>query len=352
MIWIFIAALCLTAFLTWGIRALMLRLGVVDAPIGGRKIHKKPIALGGGIAMYLTCSLLMIYLLRSGSLGTDISPNIIGGTVIAGAVLMIGGFFDDKHRWKPILQLLAPVIAALIILSAGLGLESITNPTGGLIALNQIKIRVDGLGNLVLLADTVVFFWLMGMMFTTKFLDGLDGLVTGTAAIGAIMIFFVARQPQWFQPEVATVSLIFAGACAGFLLWNKYPAKIFLGEGGSVYTGFMLGVLALISGSKIATTMLVMGVPMLDVVRVIVTRKIKGKSIFEGDSEHLHYRLLQSGLSQRQTVYVFYGISALFGMSALYLQSSEKLMALFLLGIMMLFVGIWFSKQLYEQKRK
>jgi UDP-GlcNAc:undecaprenyl-phosphate/decaprenyl-phosphate GlcNAc-1-phosphate transferase len=351
MIWMFTTAVALAALLTWGVRLLMLRLSVVDAPEGGRKIHKKPIALGGGLAIFLTCSTLMLILLQQGKLGADISPKIIIGCVIAGAVLMIGGFLDDKHRWKPKKQLIAPIIAAGIILTAGLGLESVTNPTGGLLALNQIRFTLEGLGNLVLFADTVVFFWLMGMMFTTKFLDGLDGLVAGTAAIGGLMMFFVARQPQWFQPEVAMVSLIFAGACAGFLVWNFHPAKIFLGEGGSVYTGFMLGVLALISGSKIATTLLVMGVPILDVARVIVTRKMKGKSIFEGDDEHLHYKLLHSGLSQKQTVYIFYGISALFGMSTLYLQSKEKLMALILLGIMMLFVGVWFSKHPYEQAK-
>jgi UDP-GlcNAc:undecaprenyl-phosphate GlcNAc-1-phosphate transferase len=133
------------------------------------------------------------------------------------------------------------------------------------------------------------------MMFTTKFLDGLDGLVSGIVTIAAGVIFIVSIQPQWFDPNVALLSIVFAGTCLGFLVWNFNPAKIFLGEGGSLVTGFILGCLAIISKSKIAITLMVVGIPMIDVVRVMIMRLRKGKPVYIGDREHLHYRLLESG---------------------------------------------------------
>jgi UDP-GlcNAc:undecaprenyl-phosphate GlcNAc-1-phosphate transferase len=181
-------------------------------------------------------------------------------------------------------------------------------------------------------------------MFTTKILDGLDGLVTGVIGIGAILIFFVANQGQLPQPEVAILAIILFGTCLGFLIWNWHPAKIFLGEGGSLLTGFLLGALAIISGSKIATTLLVMGVPMLDVIRVVIIRIRKGNSIFVGDNEHLHFRLLVSGFNQRQAVLLLYAISFTFGMTTLFLQDSQKIIALLFLFVLMILAGVWLSK--------
>ena len=130
-----------------------------------------------------------------------------------------------------------------------------------------------------------------------------------------------------------------------FFDWNWHPAKIFLGEGGSLFMGFMLGGLAIISGGKIATTLLVLGLPLMDMVRVIIERIKKGKPFYEGDSEHLHFRLLQSGFSQKQAVLLFYTIAFLFGVSTLFLQSSQKLIALTFLFVLMMLLGIYFSRK-------
>lgn len=199
--------------------------------------------------------------------------------------------------------------------------------------------------NIVWLADILVFLWLFGMMFTTKFLDGLDGLVTGIVAIAAIVIYLLSLQPAWYDPGTAALSIIFVGACLGFLIWNFNPAKIFLGEGGSLMTGFILGCLALMSNSKIAVTIMVVGIPMVDVLRVIVMRLRKGKPVYMGDREHLHYRLLESGLSHRQAVLLLYAISSLFGMTALFLQAEHRLIALSFLFVLMLLIGLWLSKR-------
>jgi len=342
----FIIAFVLSITLTPVLRAVFQRFHIVDAPqVVARKIHKKRIPLGGGVAIFLSFFLVAWIAVMVGALGSDVSVRTIVGLFLSGLILMIGGILDDRFVFRPRQQIWFPFLAILVSLTFGLGPHEITNPFGGIWNLDQWMIPFPGIGNIVILADALVFCWLMGMMYTTKLLDGLDGLVTGMVGIGAIMIFFLTRQGQWFQPEVSVLALIFAGTCFGFLIWNKHPAKIFLGEGGSLFAGFILGSLAIISGGKIAVTMFVIAIPMLDIVRVAVRRLQRNQSMFIGDREHLHYKLLGLGLSHTQTVYLFYSIALLFGTIALFLQSAQKLLALIFLIILMLMIGIWFSKK-------
>jgi UDP-GlcNAc:undecaprenyl-phosphate GlcNAc-1-phosphate transferase len=337
----------LSLSLTFFTRNTMRYFKIVDTPKeGDRKIHKNKIPLGGGLAIFASFFIVTaIALFYFNSFGKDVVPRHILGLFIGGLILMIGGLLDDKYNLRARYQILFAVLSVLIIIAFGVGPHEITNPFGGVFKLNQWIIPIDGMGNWVVLADIVVFFWLTGMMFTTKILDGLDGLVAGIVAIGALMVFFLSNQAQWYQPEVALLSIIFAGAVLGFLVWNWHPAKIFLGQGGSLFTGFMLGSLAIISGGKIATTLLVMGIPILDLVRVTLLRLKRKQSIFIGDNEHLHFKLLQSGLSQKQAVLLFYTISLLFGATTLFLQSSQKMVALVFLLVLMLLIGLWFSKK-------
>lgn len=325
----------------------MLKCHVVDIPKSEkRKIHKTEIPLGGGVAIFITCTILITYLYVFSYIGTDIKLSHVVGIIGGGAVLMVGGILDDMFRWTAKKQIWAPVIASCCIIASGIGIETISNPFGSIpLQLNGATFHINGVGSIMLIADALVFVWLMTMMFTTKLLDGLDGLVTGVVAIGAIILFVLSLQTQWFHPEVSMLSLVFAAACLGFLVWNWHPAKIFLGEGGSLFTGFMIAVLAIISGGKIATAVLVMGVPLIDMARVILWRVKKKKRVFEGDSEHLHFKLIHSGLNQKQAVLLFYTISFSFGATAIFLQSHAQLVALVCMGIIMLLVGIWFSSK-------
>ncbi|MFW5888663.1 MAG: undecaprenyl/decaprenyl-phosphate alpha-N-acetylglucosaminyl 1-phosphate transferase, partial [Patescibacteria group bacterium] len=146
---------------------------------------------------------------------------------------------------------------------------------------------------------------------------------------------------DYYQPDIALASLIFTGACLGFLIFNWNPAKIFLGEGGSLLLGYILAVLAIISGGKVAIALLVMGVPILDVGWTILRRLKEGKNPFKfPDKKHLHHRLLKAGLSQKQTVLTFYVLSGAFGISALFLQTEGKIYAFFAIFlIMVLLIG-------------
>jgi UDP-GlcNAc:undecaprenyl-phosphate/decaprenyl-phosphate GlcNAc-1-phosphate transferase len=343
----FFLTFSLSIFFTFIVALTMRHFGVVDkVKRERRKIHKRTVPLGGGLAIFVSTFFVIGFVLTvGGHFENDIVLRNLIGLFIGGLILMIGGFLDDKYNLRPRYQILFPVAASFAVIGFGIGPHLITSPFGGTFDLAQWKIQIDGLGSWVVLADFLVFFWLMGMMFTTKFLDGLDGLVAGIVSIGAFVIFFLALQNQWYQPDVALLSIIFAGATLGFLIWNWHPAKIFLGEGGSLFAGFMLGSLAIISGGKIATTLLVVAIPVLDLIRVIIRRIQKKKPVYVGDNEHLHFRLLESGFNQKQAVFLLYAIALLFGISALFLQSSQKLMALIFLFILMLLTGVWFSRK-------
>lgn len=318
--------------LTYLIKELALKLKVVDYPSAPRKIHNHPIPLLGGWVIYLTVLLLTAVFYQAGLLlDGKIRPAQIAGFLIGGAILMIGGALDDKYRLKPLVQLIFPVLASLSVICSGITIGYITNPLGGVLNLSQ-----------TLIAPIAVFIWLMGMMYTTKFLDGLDGLVSGVAAIGALILFLVSL--FWDVPLSGTsiLCLILAGSALGFLVWNFHPAKIFLGESGSLFLGFALGVLAIISGAKIATALLIMGIPILDVAWVIFRRIFKEKkSAFVGDAKHLHFRLLDAGLNQRQAVLFLYLLTLLFGAVSLFQQTIGKLISLLILSGVMLLLAWW-----------
>ena len=334
----FFITLFLSFVATALVRAIMRHYKIVDSPKEqARKIHKKKIPLGGGLAIFISFFSVAFASFFLGDIGNSVPLRTLVLICIAGGILMIGGLWDDAKNLKARKQILFPLLAAGMVAFVGIGPHEITNPLGGTFVLTSIT------------SGALVFLWLFGLMFTTKFLDGLDGLVSGIVSIGAFMIFFLSRQEQWFQPEVATLAIIFAGACLGFLLWNWHPAKIFLGEGGSLFTGFMLGVLGIISGGKIMTTLLVMGIPLLDVIRVILTRWIKKKPIYVGDSEHLHFKLLHSGMTQKQAVLLLYAISFSFGVTTLFLQSSQKVIAFAFLFVLMLLMAIWLQS---DDKKK
>ncbi len=267
-------------------------------------------------------------------------PKHLIGILLGGLILVVGGMLDDKYRLKPWQQFIWPALSAIVVIGSGIGINYITNPLGNALQLDQFKIKILEFGGapyyFVILADIFTFIWILGMVYTTKFLDGLDGLVSGISVITSFVIFFLSIKPEVTQLPTAMIAIIFAGAVAGFLLWNFNPAKIFLGEGGSTLCGFMLGTLAIISGGKIATALLCMGVPILDALWVIIRRVFEHHSPFFGDKKHLHFRLLNIGFSHWQAVVFLWFLSAGFGATALFVQGKQKIIALVILGVFML----------------
>lgn len=328
----FFSAFLISLILTYVIRQLALKLKIVDVPSQPRKIQTAPVPLLGGLAIFLTFFLLVLVFGQAGFL-TDgrITSNQILGLLLGGGLLMLGGYFDDKYSLKHTQTFIWPVLAAAVMVISGLKLNYVSNPFGGILYFGASW-----------LSPVIVFAWLLGMMYTTKFLDGLDGLATGIAGIGSVILFTVSL--FWDAPLSGTsiLALIFFGACFGFLIWNWNPAKIFLGEGGSLFLGFVLGVLSLISGAKIATALLIMGIPILDVAWVIARRIfLEKKSAFIGDSSHLHFRLLDAGLNHRQAVLLLYLLTLLFGLSSLFLQTIGKVITLAILLVVMVLLAWW-----------
>lgn len=344
----FCSAVIVSALLTVIIKKISWRLKIVDDPkqYPERKIQNKPTPLLGGLAIYLAFLVVMlVYALFSDRLiGGYLLPKHLIGISLGGLFIMVGGILDDKFNLAPRKQIIWPILASLSIIMAGIGISYVSNPLGGTVYLDQIKIRLFNLVNtpyyFIVWADIFAFIWLMSMMYTTKFLDGLDGLVSGITTIGAFVIFFLSLNKEVAQPETALLAVILAGACLGFLFFNWHRAKIFLGEGGSLFCGFMLGVLAIISGAKIATALLIMGIPILDVIWVIVRRTLlEKKSPFFSDKKHLHFRLLEAGLSHRATVLLLYFLTILFGLAALLLNGQAKLWSLLILVLVMLILA-------------
>lgn len=352
ILYAFIAGLLLAMLATPLTSILAKRIGAIDVPDGDRKNHARPTPLMGGLAIFVAFVAAAL-LIRSGLLGGFLLPKHLVGIIVGGLFLMIGGALDDRFRLRPIFQLLFPILAALSVIASGIGADLITNPLGGTFRLDLWQVAVfrydSNPYHLTLPADLFTFAWLMGMMYTTKFLDGLDGLVSGLGLIGFLVIAVLSLTPEVAQPELARLAMAAAGAAGGFLFYNVRPASIFLGEGGSTFIGFLLGVMAILSGGKIGVTLLVLAVPIMDVAWTIVRRIRAGRSPTQGDAEHLHFRLVRRGLSHDKTVLLFWFFSAAFGGAGIFIQGKQKLLALGILAILFVSITFWLRHHPYER---
>jgi UDP-GlcNAc:undecaprenyl-phosphate GlcNAc-1-phosphate transferase len=242
---------------------------------------------------------------------SDMVALFVGGFA-AVVVGVIDDLLDLRARW----QLLGQVGLALLAVALGIGVEVIANPFGeGVIRFNP--------------AFSVGFtvFWIVGMINSINWIDGLDGLSTGIALIAAVTLGLISLTTQVSQPLIAVLCFTLAGALAGFLRWNFHPASIFMGTSGVQFVGYTLAVLSILGSAKVAVALLVLGVPILDTFWLIVRRVIDGRSPFSADRAHIHHRLLDLGMSHRDTVLVIYGICAGLGLVALLLSEVNQLYA-------------------------
>jgi UDP-GlcNAc:undecaprenyl-phosphate GlcNAc-1-phosphate transferase len=337
----FLIALVLSFVLT---RALILfsRKYKLYDKIKENKIHKENIARFGGVAVIISF-LLAIFL--SGDLVFD---SLKWGVVASSLIILFFGVYDDLKNlsWKK--QLLGQIVVVMIMIYAGLSVDYIANPLGGTeFRLDQFQYSILNT-QYSILGSLFILLWIVGFMNVMNWLDGLDGLAGGVGFIGAITLFFLSISSLVNQPPLGIVSIAVAGAALGFLFYNFYPAKIFMGTSGSMFLGFILAVLAIFSGGKIATALLVMGFPILDAVWVTAQRIKAGEPVFKGDMRHLHYRLLEIGWSQRRIVLFIYFICMSSGISALVFQSLDKVLALAVL--LVLAAGVILGLEVLKKK--
>src|SRR3989304_2997785 len=323
------------------------RMNFFDSP-NPRKIHQSPVPYLGGAALFLAIflSLLILEVFWPKFLSFDSSyrglfDKKLLGVFFASFLLVIVGTIDDWKKLSPFIKLFFQIIAGVIAVIFGIGIIHFLNPFGpSFIELDSLK--GTSLGSTILVYSGLFsILWVVIMTNTVNVLDGLDGLATGITIIGALFIAFLSLGRQVNQPSTALLAFIVAGACLGFLFFNFYPAKIFLGDGGSLMLGFVLATLAIISGSKIATASLVLGIPILDFVWSSVRRIISKKAPWFPDKEHLHHRLLSVGFSQRKAVFIFYGLSLVFGIVGLLSSRTQKIVALLAVMATMIILSIF-----------
>ncbi len=298
------------------------RFNAVDQPTGGRKIHERPIPLFGGLGIGLVMIVCVLTVVSfSISYGRNISSEQLIGFVVGAGILVIGGLLDDLFDLNPRVQIIFPIFASISVVLSGTNVDFITNWTGGApISLGWVS-------------GPITFAWLLLVTYAMKFLDGLDGLVTGQTIIGASLLVLLSLATPYYHPTVAVLAAIVAGAYLGFLPHNFHPAKQFLGESGSTLAGFALGFLSIIGGAKLATGLMALGFPLVDASVVILGRLAHGRSPFRGDNTHLHFKLLRSGLSQRKTVLLLWALSLGFGIAAFGLQTKGKIILLLVLAL-------------------
>jgi UDP-GlcNAc:undecaprenyl-phosphate GlcNAc-1-phosphate transferase len=337
---VLVSAFLLTLLLTPLAGRLGRRWGLVDRP-GGRRRHAAPTPRLGGVGLFLgffSVSLLVFlveFVFQTPAVPDD--ARRLRGVLLGAAFVFVVGLVDDRYDLKPGPQYVAQFVAALIAISHVIFIQDVTNPLSGSPARLPFAVTFG-----------FTVFWVMGMMNTVNWLDGLDGLAAGVALIAALMFalhsYELARAHEPMRVNVALFPTALVGACLGFLPYNFYPARVFMGSAGALTLGYALATLSILAPARIATALLVMGIPIIDVAWLILSRWRRGVRPDQSGRDHLHYRLLDRGLSQRQIVLLYYGFCALFGSLALLMPSGlYKLLALLVMGGVMLLALAWLS---------
>ncbi len=304
---VFLLSFLIAFLITPMMRKVALRLKVVDRP-NHRKIHRRVITRVGGLAIYLgfNIAIIVAFFVDRGVFSGYIHQLLglaIGGTIIVGV-----GLFDDIRGTNAKVKFFWQIVAAIVVICFGYVIRRVTNPFGGQIYLGFF------LGNLM----TIV--WIVGITNALNLIDGLDGLAAGVGGIACITLFFVGlSQHNWL---VAYLALALAGSIVGFLKFNFIPAKVFMGDTGSMFLGFIFACITIVSSQKstaavaLIVPIVALGVPIFDTLFAILRRLIGGTYPFDGDQEHIHHKLLKTGLTHKRTVLALYVASLIFGISA------------------------------------
>ncbi len=329
----FIASLVLALLLTPLVRRLALHYKIMAQPLGvkAHALDNRIIPYLGGLAIFASFTVVTLVMMP---MSRELAALLLGAIILAvlGAADDVLGAVGKTRGLRPATRLLWQFVAALVVLAGGIGIISITNPFGGVINLTfgRTAFHIGSFTfHITPIANALTILWIMGMVNTVNFLDGLDGLACGVSGIAALVIFVLAIHVG--QPLVALLAIILAGSAFGFLPFNFFPARIFMGDSGAYFLGLVLALLAVYSGGKLATVALVLGFTIIDALWAAIRRIRRGIHPFTSDREHLHHLLIQAGLSQRLAVILLYLLAVVFGVVALLSQSFSKLIALIVL---------------------
>jgi len=314
----FLVSLVLTPL----VRKFSLRFRILDEP-EVRKIHPDPVPTLGGVAIYVAFLLAIVV----GGLWEGfavINLRSILGIAIGGGVILSIGIYDDVKHSSVALKLLFQALAAAVLFSFGYTITSIANPFGGSIELSYFSLPATML-------------WIMAFVNALNLIDGIDGLATGIASIASVTFFLAGLNLG--SPIASLFALSMFGSSLGFLKHNFPPAKIFMGDTGSMFLGLALSAIAILGAGKsvaviaLLIPILAVGVPLVDTFLAVFRRSKARNGIFNADRSHIHHRLLDFGFSARQVVFILYISAILLGIVAVALSTANR-------GVIILFVGV------------
>lgn len=305
----FILALAISFACTPAVRMLAIKIKAVDVPKDNRRMHKVPIPRMGGLAIFAGFLVSVLFFVP---LGTEFRSILIGALI-----LVVLGIIDDIVALKPKTKFAGQIIAALIPALSGVSIHGIVNPF--------VPGQYSTLG---IFSIPLTVIWIVGITNAVNFIDGLDGLACGVSAIATVTMFIIAV--LFGETYIALMMAALAGACLGFLPYNMNPAKIFMGDTGSMFLGYILatvsiqGLFKFYAVISFAVPFILLGLPIFDTGFAIVRRLLKGQSPLQADRGHVHHRLIDLGFDQKQSVAILYAFSALMGLTAVILARTNE----------------------------
>ncbi len=329
--------------------ALYKKLGWLDDPKKNphpKTVHATPVPRGGGLVVAAGVAVVTLFFM-------PLTP-ALAGVMVGAIVLLISGTLDDRYDINPYIRYGLNLLAAIIVIASGVGIDYVTNPFGpGVIQLGEIGPHLTiGSQAYPLFASGLALLWIVWNMNAVNWSKGVDGQLPGFVCVAA---FFIALLSLRFQGDVTqgmvtTLSLAVSGAFAGLLVWNAYPQKMMPGYAAGSLAGYFLSVLAILSGAKIATALLLLAIPTADGIYTVTRRIAAGKSPFWGDRGHLHHRMLDAGWSRRRIAAFYWLTTFLFGCVALQLDSRSKAYAMMAAGILFLLLVLWLKRSITFSK--
>lgn len=319
----FAVAFIITFASTPFVKRFAVRVGIIDKPNEARRVHKKPTPLLGGLGMFYGFIIsIMIF--------SNVDKSI-RGMILGALIILIVGIVDDAKQLSAKVKLPFQILAAVALILHDVQISIISVPT---------FISESGVISLGFWSIPLTILWVVGVTNAVNLVDGLDGLAAGVSSIACMSLFCIALLVG--EQEVALITAALAGACFGFLPYNFNPAKIFMGDTGSTFLGFILSSVSIMGLFKsyavisIAVPFLVLGLPLFDTGFAIVRRMAAGKPIMSPDREHLHHKVLDMGFSQKKTVGIIYLMCTVLGLCAVVLVSNGVLQAVLLvLGVIL-----------------
>ncbi len=315
---------CVASFFsTPMVKSLAYKVGAIDVPKDNRRMHKTPIPRLGGLAIFLAFLLATL-------LFAEISREVRG--ILLGAVLIvILGVLDDSMALRALPKFLVQIAAAIVVVAHGCSIQFLSNPN-----VFSDYLYLD----LGWLSGPLTVLWIVAITNAVNFIDGLDGLAAGVSAISTATLLVIALMLSEFNVAIILAALL--GGCLGFLPYNMNPAKIFMGDTGATFLGFILACLSVQGLFKFyaiisfAVPFLILGVPIFDICFAVLRRVIHGQNPMKADRGHVHHRLIDMGFNQKQSVAIIYVLTGLLGLSAVVLTTSGEMRAVMLLGAILL----------------